>query len=77
MAGIKWRPQLTTEESLFLAQIPKATLFVVARQLAAVMSGHCDNLGADALRVLMDEWYAQYGANNVPQRPPNWMCRRP
>jgi len=66
----KWYPALTTMESRLLAAIPKAVLFVVARQLAALALGECDNLGSPAFNKLCEEWEAQYLAGNVPQKPP-------
>jgi hypothetical protein len=68
--GIKWRPKLTHIESQLLSAIPKAVLFVVARQLAAQLNGTCDDLGPSAVTRLCDEWMAQYLAGNVPQKVP-------
>ena len=66
----KWYPELTEMESRLLAAIPKAVLFVVARQLAALATGECDNLGEPAFNKLCWEWEAQYLVGNVPQKPP-------
>ena len=67
--GIKWKPiVLTPEESRLLSAIPKAVLFVVARQFAAQIAGECDNLaGRD--EAIYQEWEAQYLAGNCPQKP--------
>jgi hypothetical protein len=67
---MKWRPDLTTAESKLLNSVPKAVLFVVARQLAATVDGHCDDLQRGSSLVLK-EWQAQYYAGNVPQMPPH------
>ncbi len=67
--GIKWKPVALNEaESRLLSAIPKATLFVIARQFAAQLAGECDNLdlGAEAI---YQEWEAQYLAGNCPQKP--------
>lgn len=73
MGGLKWYPKITRFESRLLRAIPKATLFVVARQLAAQVLGHCDEFDGAADHIL-DEWIAQFNARNVPQKPPRFLC---
>jgi hypothetical protein len=51
--------------------IPKAALFVVARQLAAQVTGRHDKPESfDVLQLMYREWFAQWYAGNVPQKPP-------
>lgn len=64
-----WLPVLTEAEYQVLSEIPKAVLYVVARQFAALLEGRCDEQGS-AAQVIYGEWRAQHRAGNVPQRPP-------
>jgi hypothetical protein len=64
----KWKPDLTREERILLENIPKATLFVIARQLGALCGESCDDLASGSLRIL-EEWVAQYKSGFVPQSP--------
>jgi len=62
--GVKWNPP---DLPPWYDHIPKATLFVIARQLAATSAGTCDDLEAGE-RGILEEWAAQYEAGNVPVR---------
>ena len=61
----KWTP---ADLPKWYSSIPKATLFVIARQLAATVLGSCDDMEAGE-RGILEEWTAQYKAGNVPQKP--------
>lgn len=71
--GVKWKPPLADEALRILASIPKATLFVVAMQLAAQVAGEHDELDASHARAVAIEWQKQYFAGNVPQALPPWL----
>lgn len=65
---------LSDAESKLLHAIPKTTLFMVARQLAALIVGRCDDASdADTNAVILKEWEAQFAAGHVPSRPPSEM----
>ena len=61
----KWAPP---DLPSWYDKIPKAVLFVIARQLAAVWAGCADDLG-EGEKGILAEWTAQHNAGNVPQRP--------
>ena len=64
---VKWHPHGGVPK--WYEQIPKAVLYVIARQLGATTTGYCDDLEAGEIAIL-NEWRAQFNAGNVPQRPP-------
>jgi len=69
MAINKWQPDdLSDADRHLLERIPKATLYVIARQLAAWCNGTADNLEVGA-EIIAIEWEAQYHAGHVPQKP--------
>lgn len=61
----KWAPPNLPR---WYEDIPKATLFVIARQLGALAAGTADDLGSGEAAI-MREWEAQYRAGLVPQKP--------
>jgi len=62
---VKWRPR---DLPAWYDRIPKATLYVIAQQLGATLSGQCDDMEAGDAAILA-EWTTQYHAGNVPQKP--------
>jgi hypothetical protein len=66
----KWRPRSGLPE--WYEKIPKATLYVLAEALAAQSTGAAEEAyeTGQARGILLHEWWAQYNAGNVPQRPP-------
>ena len=62
----KWKPEGLPA---WYGDIPKAVLFVIARQMGAALRGTCDDLEAGQ-QAILDEWAAQHDAGCVPQRPP-------